>query len=83
MTIKTTRRGHAVERVGPRAQEQAGTAPPAGCLMVGIDPHRMEVVVNLDGDRNGIGHITFSPDQARSLAILLMTKANDIDGGDF
>ncbi len=53
--------------------------PPAGCLMVGIDPENREVVVNLDRDRNGVGHITFSPDQARNLARLLIEKAADID----
>lgn len=81
MVIKASRRGNEVERVGPRAQERAGTMPPAGFLMVGIDPHRMEVVVNLDRDRTG--HITFSPDQARYLARLLNEKASDIDAGNF
>jgi hypothetical protein len=79
MTTKT-RSGRVFERMQPR-EELPTDAPPAGCLMVGINPDRMEVVINLDRDRTG--HITFSPDQARYLARLLITKADDIDAGNF
>jgi hypothetical protein len=50
----------------------------AGYLMVGIDPYRGEVVINLDHDRTG--HITFSPSQARQLASLLNRKADELQG---
>lgn len=38
-----------------------------------------EVVVNLDRDRNGIGHLVFSPNQARALAALLIRKAKEAE----
>jgi hypothetical protein len=50
-----------------------------GYLQVGITPDTHEVIINLDHERNGIGHIVFSPNQARTLAYLLLRKANDID----
>lgn len=40
-----------------------------------------EVVINLDKDRTG--HIKFSPSQARNLAAILLTKANEIDPGSW
>ena len=48
----------------------------AGTIEVGRN-ERFEVVVNLDHDRNGIGHIVFSPRQARHLANLLMRHATE------
>lgn len=41
-----------------------------------------EVIINhpdLKPDENGVGHIVFSPNQARNLARLLMEKANDAE----
>lgn len=52
---------------------------PENHLEVAIDPDTFEVVINLDHDRNGVGHITFSPNQARNLAKLLMKKASDAE----
>ena len=51
--------------------------PEGGTLLVGIDPRRGEVVVNLDHDR--VGHITFSPDQARQFAAILNQKAAEAE----
>jgi hypothetical protein len=53
----------------------------AGHLEVGTTGHG-EVVVNhpdIDADKDGVGHIVFSPNQARALADLLNKKANDAD----
>jgi len=53
-----------------------------GYLEVGISPDRQEVIVNhpdLKPDENGVGHIVFSPSQARNFAYLLIQKANEID----
>lgn len=53
-----------------------------GTLEVGTNDHG-EVVINhpdLQPDENGVGHIVFSPDQARNLARLLNTHAKQIDG---
>lgn len=50
---------------------------PAGILEVGTNGHG-EVVVNhpdLIPDANGVGHIVFSPAQARNLAMLLQKMA--------
>jgi hypothetical protein len=48
----------------------------AGTIEVGRNG-RYEVVVNLDNDINGIGHLVFSPRQARRLANLLMKHATE------
>lgn len=48
-----------------------------GDLFVGLNSAR-EVVIDLGGDKTG--HINFSPHQARSLAQLLLIKADDADG---
>lgn len=53
----------------------------SGHLMVGTNG-RGEVVINhgdLQPDENGIGHIVFSPRQARSLAQLLHRKASEAE----
>lgn len=53
--------------------------PAEGTLEVGTNGSG-EVVVNhpdLKPDENGVGHIIFSPDQARSLANLLIRKASE------
>lgn len=49
----------------------------SGFLEVGVDL-RNEVVINLPRDMTG--HLTFSPDQARNLAELLIRKAAEADG---
>jgi len=52
-----------------------------GTLFVGTNG-KGEVVINhpdLEPDENGIGHIVFSPRQARSLAKLLENKAHEAD----
>jgi hypothetical protein len=41
-----------------------------------------EVVINLDRDRNGIGHLIFSPKQARGLGELLIKHANLAEEGN-
>lgn len=53
----------------------------AGYLEVGTNDNG-EVVVNhpdLKPDESGVGHIVFSPNQARNLAELLMKHASKID----
>jgi len=53
-----------------------------GALEVGCTPDMREVIVNhpdLQPDENGVGHIVFSPNQARNLAKLLIKKADDCD----
>lgn len=49
-----------------------------GFLLIGYDPDRHEVVMNLDKDRTG--HLNFSPSQARHLAFNLLDKARALDG---
>jgi hypothetical protein len=49
-----------------------------GSLEIGLNDRR-EVVMNLDRDRNGTGHIVFSPNQARHLAALMYKKADEAD----
>jgi hypothetical protein len=52
-----------------------------GYLEVGTNGEG-EVVINhpdLKPDKNGVGHIVFSPNQARSLARLLLKKADDAE----
>lgn len=52
-----------------------------GVLEVGI--LNEEVIVNhpdLKPDENGVGHIVFSPAQARNLAYLLLKKAAEAEG---
>jgi hypothetical protein len=54
----------------------------AGYLEVGISDDGREIIVNhpdLRPDVNGVGHIVFSPNQARSLAKLLSGKADEIE----
>jgi len=50
----------------------------AGTIEVGHNDS-YEVVVNLDHDRNGIGHLVFSAAQARSLAELLWRRADMVE----
>ena len=55
-----------------------------GFLEVGTD--KGEVVVNhpdLKPDENGVGHIVFSPDQARNLASLLQKQAQIAENYEF
>jgi hypothetical protein len=49
-----------------------------GYLEIGLNDN-FEVVMNLDHDRNGVGHIVFSANQARHLAKLLLKNARAID----
>lgn len=48
--------------------------PSAGELEVGTDG-KGEVILNLDRDRNGVGHLVFSPEQAYGLAKILNKMA--------
>lgn len=51
-----------------------------GVLEVGIGRDGREVIINhpdLQPDENGVGHIVFSPDQARRLAMTLLRKADE------
>lgn len=52
----------------------------SGFLEVGLSTDGKEVVVNhpdLQPDENGVGHIVFSPSEARHLAMLLLAKADE------
>lgn len=52
-----------------------------GVLEVGTNDNG-EVVINhpdLKPDKNGVGHIVFSPRQARDLAMLLVMKAAEAE----
>jgi hypothetical protein len=52
-----------------------------GILEVGVNEQN-EVVINhpdLEPDENGVGHIVFSPAQARHLAMILNEKAADAE----
>lgn len=53
--------------------------PAKGTLIVALTLDG-EVVINhpdLNPDKNGVGHIVFSPEQAEHLARLLLKKANE------
>lgn len=55
----------------------------AGYLEIGTND-KGEVVINhsdLKPDADGVGHIAFSPQQARALAAMLNRKAAEFDGG--
>lgn len=57
--------------------EQSAPGPPRNFLEVGTNG-KGEIVVNhpdLQPDKNGVGHIVFSPKEARHLAMLLAQKA--------
>lgn len=66
-----------------RAVDQAilgAVLPPENYLEVGHTEDMREIVINhpnLMVDRNGAGHIVFSPAQARALARLLLRKADE------
>lgn len=62
----------AIQRITHYAEDQKN-----GELLVGQDPGRREVVIDLGEDR--AGHVTFTPDQARGLAALLIKHADEID----
>jgi hypothetical protein len=53
----------------------------AGYLEVGTNGHGSIIVnhPNLETDENGIGHLVFSPNQARNLAKLLNKKATEAE----
>lgn len=48
----------------------------SGYLEVGIND-KGEIILQLDHDRNGIGYIVFSVNQAKKLAGILFEKANE------
>lgn len=63
----------------PRTRRDEPADIEAGALEVGTND-RFEVVVNhpdLHPDENGVGHIVFSPRQARKFARLLLKHADD------
>jgi len=80
----------AVDDDGKQTMDMNGLAlqplppPPAqGTLQVGLSADETEVIINhpdLQADAQGNGHITFSAQQARDLAALLVRKAMDIEG---
>lgn len=49
-----------------------------GYLIIGISEDYKEVIVNLP-EGSETGHVTFSPNQARAMANLMIQKADDID----
>jgi hypothetical protein len=54
----------------------------AGYLEVGTNG-KGEIVINhpqMEVDENGVGHLVFSPNQARYLARLLLKKADEAEG---
>jgi hypothetical protein len=60
---------------------ESSSGPPNGFLEVGVNESG-EVVINhpdLQPDENGVGHIVFSPAQARNLARLLLKKADEAE----
>lgn len=64
----------------PRERPSAELLTPENYLEVGLTPDSREVVINhpdLKPDANGVGHIVFSPAQARHLAKLLLRKADE------
>ena len=70
------------ERIQRRGVRSSVSERVTGYLQVGINDDG-EVVINHDDlkpDENGVGHIVFSPNQARNLAILLLQHASQIDG---
>jgi hypothetical protein len=61
------------------SDDTSKAGPPQGCLWVGRNEQN-EIVINhpdLHPDENGVGHIVFSPAQARHLAGLLLNHAAD------
>lgn len=62
----------------PRSRRDEPADVNAGVLEVGRDDH-FQVIVNhpdLKPDENGVGHIVFSPRQARQFARLLLNHAD-------
>ncbi len=58
-------------------ESRASTGPSKGCLEIG-STGAGQVVINhaeLDRDKNGVGHIVFSPAEARKLARILAKSA--------
>jgi hypothetical protein len=55
----------------------------SGFLEVGLSEDGKEVVINhpdLKPDANGVGHIVFSAWEAKSLGLLLLKKADEVNG---
>jgi hypothetical protein len=79
--------GAAVEEVGGEEGVEAGGGgvmadKVTGHLEVGCNDHG-EVVINhpkMDVDAEGVGHLVFSPGQARGLGLLMLRKAAEADG---
>lgn len=58
-------------------------APVGGELIVGLTAEGDEVVIlhpKLQADKDGVGHLVFSADQAENLARILMKKVRDVRG---
>ena len=57
----------------------------SGFLEVGLSADGKEVVINhpdLQPDAQGVGHIVFSPREARNLALMLLRKADETIAGE-
>ena len=54
----------------------------SGELLVGYNDHGEVVITHpdIDADKDGVGHIVFSPRQARNLAHLLLKHADIVEG---
>ena len=62
------------------ASERQTLLTPENYLEVGLTADGREIVINhphLSVDSNGVGHIVFSPNQARHLGRLLLRKADE------
>lgn len=71
-------RAHGVPQGNPDRPAQE-LLRPANYLEIGLTADGREVVINhpdVQVDRAGVGHIVFSPAQARHLAKLLLRKAD-------
>jgi hypothetical protein len=71
---------HATLRAGAGRAAAPQVLLPEKYLEVGLTPDEREVVINhpdLQPDSRGVGHIVFSPAQARHLAKLLLRKASE------
>jgi hypothetical protein len=71
---------HATLRAGSGRAAVGELLLPKKYLEVGLTPDEREVVINhpdLQPDSRGVGHIVFSPAQARHLAKLLLRKAGE------
>lgn len=69
-----------------KSRENRAVDKVEGFLEVGLSEDQREVVVNhpdLKPDENGVGHIVFSPNQARNIAHTILRKATEAEAAMF